>query len=147
MNDVASSLFFSTANVALASGTEAAASTLVGPGLAGLIVITPSIPDPPAEGLCPVEVQIAMTISPKAVGNLPNLTAHYPPGVAMVNHSKQKANPNRLAPLRAPAAGLDGETTMNKLTVTIDDKTFDVEVSAQRLDASEIPHPRRRPDP
>jgi hypothetical protein len=97
MNNVASTLFFSTANVALASGTEAAASTLVGPGLAGLIVITPSIPDPPAEGLCPVEVQIAMTMSPKAVGNLRNLTAHYPPGVAMVNHSKQKANPNRLA--------------------------------------------------
>jgi Protein-disulfide isomerase len=44
-----------------------------------------------------VEVQIAMTMSPKAVGNLRNLTAHYPPGVAMVNHSKQKANLNRLA--------------------------------------------------
>jgi len=63
--------------VALASGIEPAVSALIGPGLAGLIVISPSIPDSPAEGVCPVEAQTAMTMSPKAVGKLRNLTAHY----------------------------------------------------------------------
>ena len=77
MNEVTSPLFFSTAKVALASGIEAAASILVGPGLAGLIVITPSIPDSPAEGVWPVDAQTAMTMSPKAMSKLRNLTAHY----------------------------------------------------------------------
>jgi hypothetical protein len=77
MNEVISPLFFSTAKVALASGIEAAASILVGPGLAGLIVITPSIPDSPAEGVWPVDAQTAMTMSPKTVSKLRNLTAHY----------------------------------------------------------------------
>ncbi|SRR6266511_794266 len=77
VNDVTSPLFFSTAKVALASGIEAGASALIGPGLAGPIVITPSIPDSPAEGVCPVEAQTAMMMSPKAVGKLRNLTAHY----------------------------------------------------------------------
>jgi hypothetical protein len=77
MNEVTSPLFFSTAKVALASGTEGAASALIGPGLAGLIVITPSIPDSPAEGVCPVEAQTAMMVSPKAMIKLRNLTAHY----------------------------------------------------------------------
>jgi hypothetical protein len=77
MNEVTSPLFFSTAKVALASGIEAAASILVGPGLAGLIVITPSIPDSPAEGVCPVDAQTAITMSPKAVSKLRDLTAHY----------------------------------------------------------------------
>ena len=63
--------------MALASGIEAAALALIGPGLAGLIVITPSIPDSPAEGVCPVEAQTAMTMSPKAVSKLRDLTAHY----------------------------------------------------------------------
>lgn len=96
MNEVTSPLFFSTAKVALASGIEAGAPTLVGPGLAGLIVIIPSIPDSPAEGVCPVEAQTAMKTSPKAVDKLRNFTAHYiRPGVAMVNHWKQKANLNK----------------------------------------------------
>jgi hypothetical protein len=77
MNEVTSPLFFSTAKVALASGIEAGASALVGPGLAGLIVITPSIPDSPPEGVCPVEAQTAMTMSPKAMSKLRSLTAHY----------------------------------------------------------------------
>ena len=77
MKDVTSPLFFSTAKVAFASGVEAAASILLGPGLAGLIVITPSIPDSPAEGVCPVETQTAMTISPKGASKLRDLTAHY----------------------------------------------------------------------
>ena len=77
MNDVTSPLFFSTAKVAFASGTEPGASTLIGPGLAGLIVITPSIPDSPPEGVCPVEAQTAIAMSPKAVNKLRNLTAHY----------------------------------------------------------------------
>jgi len=77
MNEVTSPLFFSTAKVAFASGFEAAASALTGPGLAGLIVITPSIPDSPAEGVCPVEVQTAMTMSAKTMNKLLNLTAHY----------------------------------------------------------------------
>jgi hypothetical protein len=76
MNEVTSALFFSTANVAFASGTEAAASALIGPGLAGPIVITPSIPDSPAEGVCPLEAQTAM-ISPRAMSKLRNRTAHY----------------------------------------------------------------------
>jgi hypothetical protein len=77
MNEATSPLFFSTAKVALASGIEAGASSLVGPGLAGLIVITPSIPDSPAEGVCPVEAQTAMTMSPKAVDKFRNLIVHY----------------------------------------------------------------------
>ena len=77
MNEVTSPLFFSTTNGAFASGTEPGASALIGPGLAGLIAITPSIPDSPAEGVCPVQAQTAIAMSPKAANNLRNLTAHY----------------------------------------------------------------------
>jgi hypothetical protein len=77
MNEVTSPLFFSTAKVAFASGTEPGASALIGPGLAGLIVITPSIPDSPAEGVCPVEAQTAIAMTPKAISNLRNRIAHY----------------------------------------------------------------------
>ena len=77
MNEVTSPLFFSTAKVALASGIEARASAVIGPGLAGLIVITPSIPDSPAEGVCPAEVQTVMTMSPEPISNLRNRIAHY----------------------------------------------------------------------
>jgi hypothetical protein len=77
MNEATSPLFFSTAKVALASGIEATAPALIGPGLAGLIVITPSIPDSPAEGVCPVEAQTGMMMSPRAMSKLLNLTAHY----------------------------------------------------------------------
>jgi hypothetical protein len=77
MKEVTSPLFFSTAKVAFASGVEAAAPTLAGPGLAGPIVITPSTPDSPAEGVWPVDAQTAMTMSPKAVSKLRNLTVHY----------------------------------------------------------------------
>jgi len=77
MNEATSLLFFSTANVNFVNGIEAAAPILVGPGLAGLMVITPSIPDSPAEGVCPVETQTAMTVSPKTVSKLRDLTAHY----------------------------------------------------------------------
>lgn len=76
-NEVTSPLFFSTAKVALASGIEAAALALTGPGLAGLIVITPSIPDSPAEGVCPVEAETTMAMNTKAMSKLRNLTAHY----------------------------------------------------------------------
>ena len=61
----------------LPAAWKPAASALIGPGLAGLIVITPSIPDSPAEGVCPVEAQTAMTMSAKAMSKLRNLTAHY----------------------------------------------------------------------
>ena len=77
MNEVTSPLFFSTAKVEFASGVEAAASILLGPGLAGLIVITPSIPDSPAEGVWPVEAQTAMTMSPQTVSKLRDRTTHY----------------------------------------------------------------------
>ena len=77
MNEATSLLLFSTPKVALASGIEVAASALIGPGLAGPIVIIPSIPDCPAAGVCPVEAQTAMTMNPKAVSKLRNLTAHY----------------------------------------------------------------------
>src|SRR5580765_6881896 len=97
MNEVTSPpLFFSTAKVAFASGVEAAAPTLVGPGLAGPIVITPSIPDSPGEGVCPVEMQTAMTMSPKAVGKFRNLTVHYiRPASRWSTIRKQKANLNK----------------------------------------------------
>jgi hypothetical protein len=77
MNEVTSPLSFSTAKALLASGDEAAAPILVGPGLAGLIEITPSIPDSPTEGVCPVETNTAMMISPNAASKLRDLTAHY----------------------------------------------------------------------
>jgi hypothetical protein len=64
-------------NVAFANGTEPASSTLTGPGLAGLMLMTPSIPDSPPEGVCPVEAQIAMTTSPKTMNNVRNLTGQY----------------------------------------------------------------------
>jgi hypothetical protein len=77
MNEVTSPLFFSTAKVALASGIEAASLALIGPGLAGTIVITPSTPDSPAEGVCPVEAETTMAMSTKVTSKLRNLTAHY----------------------------------------------------------------------
>src|SRR6476661_846749 len=77
MKEVTSPLFFSTAKVAFVSGVEAAAPILLGPGLAGLIVITPSIPDSSAEGVWPVETQTAITMSPQTVSKLRNRTAHY----------------------------------------------------------------------
>ena len=77
MNEATSPLLFSTTNVAFASGTEPGASTLIGPGLAGLIVMTPSIPDSPPEGVCPAEAQTAITINPKAMNNVRNLTVQY----------------------------------------------------------------------
>ena len=96
MNEVTSPLFFSTTNGAFASGTEPGASALVGPGLAGLIVITPSIPDSPAEGVCPVEAETIMAMSTKAMSKLRILTAHYIRAIyVMVNDSKHKANLNR----------------------------------------------------
>jgi hypothetical protein len=96
MNEVTSLLFFSTAKVALASGIEAAALALIGPGLAGLIVITPSIPDSPAGGVCPVEAETIMAMSTKAMSKLRILTAHYIRAIyVMVNDSKHKANLNR----------------------------------------------------
>jgi hypothetical protein len=91
MNEVTSPSFFSTAKVALGSGAEAASPTLVGPGLAGVIVITPSIPDSPAEGLCPVETQTAMTMTPKTVRKLRDLTAHY---IHEVSWWSMNRNPN-----------------------------------------------------
>jgi hypothetical protein len=75
--EVTSTLSFSTENVARASGVEASAPILVGPGLAGVIVITPSIPDSPGEGVCPVQMQTAMTMNPKAASKLLDFTAHY----------------------------------------------------------------------
>jgi hypothetical protein len=77
VNDATSALLFSTTNVAFASGTEPGASALIGPGLAGLIVMIPSIPDSPPDGVCSAEAQTAMTMSPKAASKLRNVTAHY----------------------------------------------------------------------
>src|SRR5262249_54527266 len=76
VNDAASVSLFSTAKVAFASGAEPA-PILVGPGLAGLIVMIPSIPDPPPEGVCPVEAQTAIAISQKTVITLRDRTMHY----------------------------------------------------------------------
>jgi len=68
---------FSTTNVAFASGTEPGVSTLVGPGMEGLIVMIPSIPDSPPDGVWPAEVKTAMTINPNEMISVRNLTAHY----------------------------------------------------------------------
>jgi hypothetical protein len=64
-------------NVAFANGTEPASSTLTGPGLAGLMLMTPSIPDSPPDEICPAAVQIAMTTSPKTMNNVQDLTGQY----------------------------------------------------------------------
>src|SRR5204862_7492839 len=44
---------------------EAASPSLAGPGLAGLIMIVPSIPDSAPDGVCPVEVHTAVKTNPK----------------------------------------------------------------------------------
>jgi hypothetical protein len=77
VNDAISRLSFSMTNVAFANGTEPASSTLTGPGLAGLMLMTPSIPDSPPEGVCPVEAETAMTTSPKTMNNVQDLTGQY----------------------------------------------------------------------
>jgi hypothetical protein len=77
VNDAISRLLFSMTNVAFANGTEPASSTLTGPGLAGLMLMTPSIPDSPPDEVCPAAVQIAMTTSPKTMNNVRNLTGQY----------------------------------------------------------------------
>ena len=64
-------------NVAFASGIEPASSTLTGPGLAGLMLMTPSIPDSPPDEVWPAVVQIAMTTSPKTMNNVQDLTGQY----------------------------------------------------------------------
>jgi len=55
-------------------GTEAGSSALIGPGLAGLMVIIPSIPDSPPEGVCPVQAHTSMKTSPKMIENARTLT-------------------------------------------------------------------------
>ncbi len=94
LNEVTSASFFSTAKLAFPTGAEAAAPTLVGPGLAGVIVINPSMPDSPAEGVCPVETQTAMTMSPKAVNKLRDLTTHYIHGRSWWSTSRHEMNLN-----------------------------------------------------
>ena len=64
-------------NVAFANGTEPASSTLTGPGLAGLMLMTPSIPESPPDEVCPAAAQIAMTTSPKTMNNVQDLTRQY----------------------------------------------------------------------
>jgi len=77
VNDAISRLLFSMTNVAFANGTEPASSTRTGPGLAGLMLMTPSIPDSPPDEVCPAVVQIAMTTSPKTMNNVRDLTGQY----------------------------------------------------------------------
>ena len=60
--------------MAFASGTEPASSSLIGPGLDGLIVIIPSIPDSPPDGVCPVQEHTSMKTSPKMMENVRILT-------------------------------------------------------------------------
>jgi len=66
-------------NPAFANGTEPASSTLTGPGLAGLMLMTPSIPDSPPDEVWPAAVQIAMTTNPKTTNtnNVQDLTGQY----------------------------------------------------------------------
>lgn len=67
VNDATSPLLFSTTNVAFASGTESASSALIGPGLAGLIVMIPSIPDSPPEEVCPLQAHTCTKTNPKMI--------------------------------------------------------------------------------
>jgi hypothetical protein len=76
VKDPISRPLLSTANVVFASGAEASL-ILVGPGLAGLIVMIPSIPDFPSEGVCPVQAHVAITASEKSVSKLHDRTLHY----------------------------------------------------------------------
>ena len=65
VNDATSPWLFSTTNVAFANGIDAASPSLAGPGLAGLTVIVPSIPDSPPDEVCPVQAHAAVKTSPK----------------------------------------------------------------------------------
>jgi hypothetical protein len=65
VNDATSALLLSTPKVAFASGTESGASIFAGPGLAGLIVIVPSIPDCPSTGVCPEKARMAIMLNAK----------------------------------------------------------------------------------
>jgi len=60
--------------VAFANGIEAASPSLTGPGLAGLIVIIPSIPDSPPDGVCPLQAPAPVKTSPKMTENIWILT-------------------------------------------------------------------------
>jgi len=70
VNDATSPLLFSTANVAFASGTEPGSSALIGPGLAGLIMITPSIPDSGSPCNCEGENAADIVTSIKTIETL-----------------------------------------------------------------------------
>jgi hypothetical protein len=89
MNEVTSRLFFSTVKVALASGIEPAVSALVGPGLAGLIVITPSIPDAPAGGVWPEQTAAHMMRNIKTVETPANFTTKFI-GTSLVAQQKRE---------------------------------------------------------
>jgi hypothetical protein len=67
VNDATSLALFSTANVAFGSGTEPGSSALIGPGLAGLIMMTPSIPDSGPPCNCEGENAADIVISIKTV--------------------------------------------------------------------------------
>jgi len=63
--------------MAFASGTEPASSALIGPGLAGLMVIIPSIPDSPPEEVCPLQAHASMKTSPNTIENVWTLMPNF----------------------------------------------------------------------
>src|SRR5207249_4090938 len=77
VNDATSPFSFSTTKAAFASGCEPGASALVGPGWAGLIVITPSKPVSAPDGSCPAEIKTAIITNARVIGNLRNRIRKY----------------------------------------------------------------------
>jgi hypothetical protein len=63
----------STTKVAFASGCELGTSALIGPAWVGPNVITPSIPDPDPDCVCPEEEHAAMTRNSTMIGNFRNV--------------------------------------------------------------------------
>jgi len=89
VNDATSPLLFSTEKVAFCSGTDAGASALIGPGLAGLIVITPSIPVSRPGGVCPEQRAAHMTRNIETVETAANFTTKFI-GTSLVAQQKRE---------------------------------------------------------
>jgi hypothetical protein len=101
VNDPTSPLLFSTENVASGNGTDEGASALIGPGLAGLIVITPSIPVSRPEGVCPEQSAAHMTRNIETVGTPANFTTKFS-GMSLVAQQKRVRRARVLGSARAP---------------------------------------------
>jgi hypothetical protein len=77
VNEATSLFSFSTTKAAFASGIDPGLSALVGPGWAGLIMITPSTPVSAPDGVCPKETQAAITRSTKTIETVESFTLKF----------------------------------------------------------------------